>query len=77
MTGLCKGCKFWKDGDIHSLPNFKLCNHEKMVDVSEFAAESYPQILLVDGVGFSDKESYAAELWTGAEFGCIHFEGIE
>jgi len=76
---LCKQCKFWglpsKTGNNWSkgLKNHRSCGSDKFIYESAFFnLADVERSIPLDAVGYRDGEGYQADLWTGAEFGCIH-----
>lgn len=75
MEMKCKNCIHWeREKESYKDKRFGDCNHDKFVDVSNGRdIENYEN----DSVLFSDYDSYAANLKTGENFGCIHFKNKE
>lgn len=75
--GRCKGCKFWgikgnNDYVWIKTDDHKCCGSGMMIYDYRFTSGTQVPI---DGLGYTDGETYQAALWTGAEFGCIHYKG--
>lgn len=67
--GHCKDCIFWSETGYRD--NFKFCESGKMVyDIKR--GEGTP----IDGIGYMDGEECGAVMWTGPDFGCIHYSKI-
>ena len=81
IVKLCKYCLFWEREQFEvgllseeDSPGPKplhrgICSSSKFKDTSENL--NSPEL---DGLAYSDLESYAASFTTGPNFGCIHFE---
>lgn len=69
MSGRCKDCRWW--GRSGGLDESRECEHPK-IDEPLSGDPDEPQSL--DSLRNSDGE-YA--VWTGPEFGCVHFEKRE
>jgi hypothetical protein len=63
----CKNCEYW-----HTYKNEHTgkCRNDKFVYIGGFDDIETP----IDGLGYSDCESYNASFETGEQFGCIHFK---
>lgn len=65
----CKTCKYW--GARHwAHGNGHKCDAAEDMARWDYDAEA----LLNDGFGTEDGEGYVSELYTGPDFGCIHWE---
>jgi hypothetical protein len=65
----CQNCKNWEVDEFYK--SFGVCNCNKFKDVSEnWDSDNWTDDMVV----YFDHESYQAELMTGKNFGCIHFE---
>jgi hypothetical protein len=70
--GKCKDCKWWGKfaNGSESEGYKKCCNHEKIY----YDENYFIDIPKKDCLRYSDMDCYNAELVTGQDFGCIHFE---
>lgn len=67
MDGRCKDCKHWERETVFvSMPNFGSCDHEANGMEVEDGFGSF-----VFGDSYPDS---LADVITGPEFGCVHFE---
>jgi hypothetical protein len=89
MNGLCKTCRWWgvwygrehletvAGPDGVEVPRVhKPCACPKVVDASDIG-ELNEQALPPDAAAYADTEGYKAHLFTGPEFGCVHWESAE
>jgi len=75
-VGLCKGCKWWNHaGQWFTDKRFYMCMSAGLRDVSSAGLPGHtdeprkPDMLL-----HSDVEMYGSTVYTGPDFGCVHFE---
>lgn len=71
----CKVCVFWgvPKNNMYNwskdIKGFGCCGSGKFIYTLDMPKEGD---IPIDAVGFTDGETCQADLWTGAEFGCIH-----
>ena len=75
---ICKNCKHWEKSKANEVVGS--CRSDKFLDVSEYYSWHLDKLedakYNKDGLHYFDKEGYGAgaNILTGADFGCIHFE---
>jgi hypothetical protein len=72
----CKDCAYWTRKKYPHEPEPEKvgnCKCDKFVYTGGFDDNETP----IDGLGYSDYESYSACFETGENFGCIHFKKHE
>jgi len=72
--GKCKDCQFWKSGGNTGLflrGYYGTCQSGKLWEVPANEDTRETDIIMLT----YDKVPHESHIWTGVNFGCIHFQG--
>ena len=76
MSGRCRDCKYWDRSSTEIRRGFHDC---RLSDKFIYVGDTDANLVAAgdDSLIYRDCEGYAADIQTGPNFGCVHFERRE